>query len=58
MVSPIFIVGSISGWEIVTRSAPSGKWEICAKESDIRAIRKLNKVGVAEEALIRNLYVV
>src|SRR5579863_6956324 len=30
MVSPIFIVGSISGWVIVTRSVPSGKWEIRA----------------------------
>src|SRR5271165_629808 len=23
----MFMVGSISGWEIVTRSAPSGKWK-------------------------------
>jgi hypothetical protein len=32
MVSPIFMVGSMSGWEIVTTSASSGKWEIRAQE--------------------------
>src|SRR5271157_523814 len=27
MVSPMFMVGSISGWAMVTRSATSGKWK-------------------------------
>src|SRR5271167_2290865 len=55
MVSPIFIVGSIAGWAIVTRSAPSGKWEIRAMKRTM--VPYENRMGStqssgAQEALV------
>src|SRR5271166_6908006 len=56
----MFMVGSISGWEIVTRSAPSGKWKFVPSMASschaLGSVRMRDCNAQVQDALEKNLY--